>query len=161
MDVSSKEFVVHAVDGRGKTVYEGTVSPDRAGLRRLVKDLGSGAKLLVFEAGNQMKWIALALKKMAEVTAHVVHPNEVKWISQSNGKTDKVDARKLARLTQGNLLPRAVHVVEGLIPRYAGVGQRPEPASRQARGPDEHIARVYETGGSAPPGEVLPAHRLA
>ena len=43
----------------------------------------------------------------------MVHPNEVKWISQSSGKTDKVDARKMAPLARGNLLRRPVHVVEG------------------------------------------------
>lgn len=39
----------------------------------------------------------------------------MKWISQSSGKTDKVDARKLAELARGDLLPRKVHVVEGHI----------------------------------------------
>jgi transposase len=68
----------------------------------------------VFEAGNQMKWIADTLKKQAGVKLHVVHPNEVKWIAESGGKkTDKVDARKLAELARGDLLPRKVHLVEG------------------------------------------------
>lgn len=72
-------------------------------------------KLVVFEAGNQMKWIAETLKKMAAVQVHVVHPNEVKWISESGGKTDRVDAKKLAELGRAGLLPRAVHVVEGPV----------------------------------------------
>jgi transposase len=113
MDVSSKEFVVHAIDQRKQKVFEGRISPSRAGLRKLIGDLGVGPKLFVFEAGNQMKWIALTLMRQSGVRIHVVHPNEVKWISQSNGKTDKVDARKLAQLGWGNLLPRPVHVVEG------------------------------------------------
>ena len=37
----------------------------------------------------------------------------MKWISQSNGKTDQVDARKLADLARGDLFPRPAHVVEG------------------------------------------------
>lgn len=113
MDVSSKEFVIHAVDQRQQKVFEGKITPSRAGLRKLVKDLGVGPKLFVFEAGNQMKWIALTLMKQEGVRIHVVHPNEIKWINQSSGKTDKVDARKMAQLARGNLLPRAVHVVEG------------------------------------------------
>jgi len=113
MDVSGKEFVVHAIDQRQQKIFEGRIAPSRAGLRRLIEDLGVGPKLFVFEAGNQMKWVALLLMRQEDVRIHVVHPNEVKWISQSSGKTDKVDARKLAQLARGNLLPRPVHVVEG------------------------------------------------
>lgn len=115
MDVSCKEFVVYAVDERKRKVFDKKVVPTREGLRKMVKELGEGPKLVVFEAGNQMKWIALTLKKMKGVYVHVVHPNEVKWISQSNGKTDKVDAKKLAELGRGDMLPRAVHIVEGEI----------------------------------------------
>lgn len=113
MDVSSKEFFIHAIDQRQQKVFEGRIAPSRAGLRKLVKDFGVGPKLFVFEAGNQMKWIALTLMKQEGVRIHVVHPNEIKWINQSSGKTDKVDARKMAQLARGNLLPRQVHVVEG------------------------------------------------
>lgn len=115
IDVSCKEFVVYAVNERKKKVFDNQVEPSREGLRKLVKDLGEGPKLMVFEAGNQMKWIAMTLKKIKDVHVHVVHPNEVKWISQSNGKTDKVDARKLAELARGDMLPRAVHIVDGEI----------------------------------------------
>jgi len=115
MDVSSKEFMVHAIDERKRKVFEGAVPPSVSGLRKLAEKLGKGPKLFAFEAGNQMKWIALALKKMEDVYIHVVHPNEVKWISHSNGKTDKVDAKKLAELARGDLLPRPVHIVEGKV----------------------------------------------
>lgn len=115
MDVSSKSFVVHAVNGRKKVVFKGEIAPSRVGLRDLVrKKLGAETKLVVFEAGNQMKWIADSLKKEPMVMVHVVHPNQVKWIVESGGKkTDKVDAKKLAELARGDLLPRKVHLVEG------------------------------------------------
>lgn len=114
MDVSSKSFVVHAVNERKKVVLKGEIAPTRAGLRDLVKELGPERKLVVFEAGNQMKWIADTLKKEPTVQVHVVHPNQVKWIAESGGKkTDKVDAKKLAELARGSLLPRKVHLVEG------------------------------------------------
>lgn len=115
MDVSSKSFVVHAISGRKKVVFKGEVKPSKAGLTQLMKTLGPETKLVVFEAGNQLKWIALWFKKRKNVHLHVVHPNEVKWISQSDGKTDKVDARKLAQLARGDLLPRKVHIVEGKV----------------------------------------------
>jgi len=70
-------------------------------------------KLVVFEAGNQLKWVALTLSKIPGVHIHVVHPNEIKWINQSSAKTDKIDAKKLAHLARGDMLPRKVHIVEG------------------------------------------------
>lgn len=115
MDVSSKSFVVHAINERKKVVFKDAIEPTRAGLRRLMKDLGRETKLVVMEAGNQLKWIALTLKKMKGVHLHVVHPNELKWISESSGKTDKIDARKMAELARGDLLPRKVHIVEGSV----------------------------------------------
>ncbi len=114
MDVSSKSFVVHALDEKKRVLKREEIEPTRNALKKLCAELGEEAKLIAFEAGNQMKWIADTLKKQPGVTLHVVHPNEVKWIAESGGKkTDKVDARKLAELARGDLLPRKVHLVEG------------------------------------------------
>ena len=113
MDISSKDFVIYAVDGRKKVKFKGTIEPTKAGLKKLFKDLGPEQKLAVFEAGNQMRWIADCLNQIKNVVIHVVHPNEVKWITQSKKKTDKVDAKKLAELARGDHLPRKVHVVTG------------------------------------------------
>jgi transposase len=113
MDVSSKSFTIHAINERKKVLFKGDIKPTRSGLRGMIAELGADTKLVVFEAGNQLKWIALTLKKIRGVQIHVVHPNEIKWINQSSGKTDKIDARKLAYLARGDMLPRRVHVVEG------------------------------------------------
>jgi transposase len=113
MDVSSKSFTIHAINETKKIVFKGDISPTRMGLREMINGLGNQSKLVVFEAGNQLKWIALTLKKIKGVHIHVVHPNEIKWINQSSGKTDKIDSRKLAELARGDMLPRAVHIVEG------------------------------------------------
>lgn len=115
MDISSKSFTVHAIDEAKKVVFKGDIRPTRTGLRDMIRQLGNQNKLVVFEAGNQLKWIALTLKKIKGVHIHVVHPNEIKWINQSSGKTDKIDARKLAQLARGDMLPRAVHIVEGKV----------------------------------------------
>lgn len=115
LDVSGKSLVVYAVNERKRCVYEGTGVPTRAGLRTLVQQAGAGAKRVAFEAGNQLKWIAETLKTMDGVQVHVVHPNEVKWITESRGKTDRIDAKKLAELARADLLPRAVHIVEGPV----------------------------------------------
>jgi transposase len=115
MDISSKSFVVHAIDERKRVIMSGEIEPTRHGLKKLIQGLGAEEKLIVFEAGNQLKWIALTLQKMAGVHLHVVHPNEIKWINQSSGKTDKIDAKKLAQLARGDMLPRKVHIVEGVV----------------------------------------------
>ena len=115
IDVRSKSFVIHAIDGRKKVVFKGEILPEKRSLLKFLKELSDEPKYVVFEAGNQMKWIAQTLLKVADVTLHVVHPNELKWISQCNGKTDKVDARKMAELARGDLLPRKVHIVEGTV----------------------------------------------
>ena len=115
MDISSKSFTVHAINGKKRVLFKGDIKPTRTGLRGMIRELGEETKLVVFEAGNQLKWIALTLKRMKGVYIHVVHPNEIKWINQSSGKTDKIDARKLAYLAKGDMLPRRVHIVEGKI----------------------------------------------
>jgi transposase len=115
LDVSGKSLVAYAVNERKQRVFAGEQPASRAGLRALLRQVGLGAKLVVVEAGNQLKWIAETLKKLDGVQVHVVHPNEVKWITESRGKTDRVDAKKLAELARAGLLPRAVHVVEGPV----------------------------------------------
>lgn len=113
MDISSKNFMVHAIDEKQKVVFKGQISPTRNGLRCLIRELGHARKLVVFEAGNQLKWVALTLNRIKDVHIHVVHPNEIKWIHRSSVKTDKIDARKLAQLARGDMLPHKVHIVEG------------------------------------------------
>lgn len=113
LDVSGQSIVAYAVTERKRCVFEGAGNPTRAGLRGLLQQLSAGAKLVAFEAGNQMKWIAETLKRLPDVRVHVVHPNEVKWITESRGKTDRIDAKKLAELARAGMLPREVHVVEG------------------------------------------------
>lgn len=115
MDVSSKSFVIHGIDSRKKVVCRGEIPACKESLLGLLQRLGKERKLVVFEAGNQMKWIAQTLMEVEGVEVHVAHPNELKWISQSSGKTDKVDARKMAELARGDLLPRKVHIVEGHV----------------------------------------------
>src|SRR5215472_4780101 len=105
MDISSKSFVVHVVNERKIVVLKTEIAASRESLRWMVRQLGREPKLFVFEAGNQLKWVADTLRKEEGVSLHVVHPNEVKWISASSGKTDKVDAKKLAELARGTCFP--------------------------------------------------------
>lgn len=113
IDISSKSFMVHAINEKKKVIFKDEIKPTRSGLKTMIDKLGKQTKLVVFEAGNQLKWVALTLSKIPGVSIHVVHPNEIKWINQSSAKTDKIDAKKLAHLARGDMLPCKVHVVEG------------------------------------------------
>ncbi len=116
IDVSSKEFVVYALTDKKKVLMKSEkIEPTKYGLKGMLDKLGKQQKLVVMEAGNQLKWIALYLKAREDVRLHVVHPNEIKWINQSSKKTDKVDAKKMAELARMDALPREVHIVEGSI----------------------------------------------
>jgi transposase len=151
LDVSGKSLVAYAVNERKQRVFEGERPASRAGLRALMQAVGIGAKLVAFEAGNQMKWIAETLKKLAEVQVHVVHPNMVKWITESRGKTDRVDAKKLAELARGGLLPRAVHVVEGPVREMRGlVSARQQLQAKRVALINALRAYVYQEGQRLP-----------
>jgi transposase len=115
IDLSSKSFMVRAKNESRKVVFSGEISPTRSGLDKLMRELPNERRLVTFEAGNQLKWVADHLKKDRLTQLHVVHPNEVKWIVSSNGKTDSVDADKLCNLARTDMLPRAVHIVEGHV----------------------------------------------
>ena len=97
MDISSKSFVVHAVDERKRVVLKTEIAASRESLRWLIGQLGPQPKLFVFEAGNQLKWVADTLGKQDGVSLHVVHPNEVKWISTSSGKTGQGRCKEAGR----------------------------------------------------------------
>ena len=74
---------------RKKVILRDEIPATRSALRATLPRISRGAKLVVFEAGNQLKWIAMTLKRIKGVHLHVVHPNEVKWMSKSSGKTNK------------------------------------------------------------------------
>lgn len=127
LDVRGKSLVVYAVNERTRGVVQGEGTSSRAGLRALVQQVGAGAKRIAFEAGTQRKWIAETVKRIPEGQGPVVHPHEVKWITERRGKTDRVDAKKLAELARAGLLPRAVHLVEGPVRELREVGSARQP----------------------------------
>ena len=48
MDISSKSFFVHGM----RVLVTGDIGPTRAGLKGMIKGLGSQKKLVIFESGN-------------------------------------------------------------------------------------------------------------
>ncbi len=72
-------------------------------------------KLVAFEAGHSMTWIAETVKTLTDVQVPMGQPNKVTGITESRGKTDRVAAKKLAELARAGLLSRAVPVGEGRV----------------------------------------------
>ena len=60
MEISSKSFVVHAVDERKRVILKTEIAASRESLRWLVGKLGPQPKPFVFEAGNQDPHLAWA-----------------------------------------------------------------------------------------------------
>ncbi len=83
------------LDAAGKTIEEGTISTGRAALKRT---FGSdpGARV-VLEASCQSAWIARLLDEFGHEVV-VANPRQVHLISKSDRKTDRNDARLLARI---------------------------------------------------------------
>jgi hypothetical protein len=55
MDVSSKSFVVHGIDEKKRELVNGKIASSRAGLKGMIPGLRGEKKLVIFEAGNQLR----------------------------------------------------------------------------------------------------------
>jgi hypothetical protein len=64
IDISSRSFMVHAINEKKKVLFNEELKPTRSGLKEMLEKLGKQTKLVVFEAGNQLKWVALTLLKL-------------------------------------------------------------------------------------------------
>lgn len=96
-----------AVDEEGRIVRERRVLNDRESLTEFLKELPRPWKGVV-EAGPSWGWIYDTLSQLG-VEMIVAHPMKVRAIAEAKIKTDTIDARMLAQLLRGDLIP-AVYV---------------------------------------------------
>lgn len=96
-----------AVDEAGKVLRECRVVNDRESLALFLKELPRPWKGVV-EAGPSWGWIYDTLSQLG-IEMIVAHPLKVRAIAEAKIKTDSIDARMLAQLLRGNLIP-AVYV---------------------------------------------------
>lgn len=94
---------IAAVNCDGELLREGRVSNDRRSLAEFFKELPKPWKGVV-EAGPTWGWIYDTLEAM-DVEMIVAHPLKVRAIAEAKIKTDEIDARMLAQLLRGNLIP--------------------------------------------------------
>ena len=100
MDLGDRSSRYAAVNCKGELVAEGRVATRGSALDRLFSRLQAGR--VVIEVGTHSPWIARALQQKGfEVI--VVNPRNLRLITASTKKTDRRDARILAKMGQSSL----------------------------------------------------------
>lgn len=100
IDLGDRSSRYAAVDDKGELVAEGRVATRRGALDRLFGRL-RGVRVVI-EVGTHSPWIARALQQNGfEVI--VVNPRNLRLITASKKKTDRRDARILAKMGQTSL----------------------------------------------------------
>jgi len=99
IDVGDKLSRYAVVDEAGVVVEEGTFRNQAASIG---KHFGGRARARVaLEVGAQSAWISRELKQLGHEVI-VANARELKWITASDQKSDRVDAEKLARLARAD-----------------------------------------------------------
>jgi transposase len=99
IDLGDKFSRYAIVDEMGNLVEEGKFHNQPESIR---KHFGHGIKARVaLEVGSQSAWIARELKQLGHEVI-VANARQVKWITASDQKNDRVDALKLARLARAD-----------------------------------------------------------
>ena len=106
IDLHRKRSHVAALDDQGQLVLSRRVQSEPAEFLRIFGELGPQPIEVAFEATFGWGWLADLLAD-AGVPAHMAHPLATKAIAAGRVKNDAVDARTLANLLRGNLLPEA------------------------------------------------------
>ena len=94
-DLSDEKSSFCMIDGRGRITREGQVETNAASLRQVFGELQ--ASRIVLEASPQCHWVAKLLRTVGHEVI-VINPRRLQLISESVSKTDRNDARMLARI---------------------------------------------------------------
>ena len=95
IDVALKSSSVCILDGRGMVVLEEVIPTDEAGLGSVLKE--RSRMRCVLEAGPLAEWLAKLLEQLGH-DAVVIDPRKAKGVIRTKKKTDRLDARNLARM---------------------------------------------------------------
>lgn len=97
MDLGDRTSRYCVLDGDGEQVREGSVATTKAGMTQLHDALKKCRVAL--EVGTHSPWISRLLKAMGHEVI-VANPRQLKLITQSSRKDDRVEAQMLARLAR-------------------------------------------------------------
>jgi transposase len=104
LDLSRRRVDVCLIDDRGELIAETTVPSDGDGLRRLAEGLAGERVRAVIESMNGARFVHDRLEECGwEVL--VADAQKVKGLAPLACKTDRIDARVLAVLSQRDLVP--------------------------------------------------------
>lgn len=97
MDLGDRMSRYCILDGNGETVREGSVSTTKTGMTQLYGQLTRCR--IALEVGTHSPWISRLLSALGH-EAIVANPRQLKLITESSRKNDRVDAEMLARLAR-------------------------------------------------------------
>lgn len=100
LDLSDESSTYCMVDGQGRVIREGTVTTAVSGLRQAFGELE--ASRIVLETSTHSAWVARLLRTFGHEVI-VINPRRLQLIAQSVSKTDRNDARLLARVARLDL----------------------------------------------------------
>ena len=103
LDTHKESVLLHMIDGRGRMVREERFPTDDMSLLRLAKIVGKAQ--CVMEAGSTCYPVYDALTERG-IKVKVAHPLLLKSLSGLK-KTDKIDARRIARMLKAGIIPEA------------------------------------------------------
>jgi transposase len=95
MDLGDKTSRYCVVNGNGEVIKEGSVATSKKGMQQVFGGMRSSRMAL--EVGTHSPWVSRLLASFGHEVI-VANARQVKLISQSSRKTDKLDAQTLARL---------------------------------------------------------------
>jgi transposase len=97
MDLGDKHSCYCVLDGQGELIQEGSVGTTK---KAMAKVFGSmGCCRIAIEVGTHSPWVSRLLRGLGHETV-IANPRQVKLISDSSRKDDRVDAQTLARLAR-------------------------------------------------------------
>src|SRR5689334_3973223 len=104
IDLHKRSLVIHTLDAEGATAREAELKSDRAAV--MAYAALAGPHRAVVECVQSWYWLRDLLAP-AGVDLRLAHAKYVKAIRYATVKTDRVDARLLARLLRAGLVPEA------------------------------------------------------
>jgi transposase len=106
IDLHRRRSHIAIVDEHGELTVSRRIVNDRDTFLALLGDPGDGQTHVALEATYGWEWLAELLEEAGH-DLHLAHPLRTRAIAAARVKTDAIDARTLAQLLRGGLLPEA------------------------------------------------------
>jgi transposase len=97
MDLGDKHSCYCVLDGRGEVIQEGRVGTNKKAMAKVFGSMGRCR--IALEVGTHSPWVSRLLRTLGHEVV-VANPRQVKLISASSRKDDRLDAQTLARLVR-------------------------------------------------------------